>query len=79
MDNEQITSAKDLVSYAAQDNPAKMGDAFDSLMRDKISSVLQQTKEVLAKTMFGAEEDPSEEDSEQIEDEVEDEDTETDS
>ena len=74
MEETSVTSV-DLINYALEDNPTKMGDVFNNLVMQKVVDAVSTRKQELAQSMFdAAEEGDTEETTDQEEtDEIADE------
>ena len=42
----------DLINYALEDNPTKMGDVFNNLVMQRVADAVAAKKEELAQSMF---------------------------
>jgi len=76
---ENTVTTIDLINHAMENNPTKLGDAFNSLVMSKVVDAVSAKKSELQQSMFG-EDQPEEEsevvDQEQSEVETEDQETE---
>ena len=65
-------TVSDILDFSATQQPLKVGDAFDAVMRDKISQRLEAHKEMLAQSMFNDDEDEDFEDDIEVDEDDED-------
>lgn len=50
-------TVKDIIDFSAKESPTKVADAFDSIIRQKAASQLDNYREMVAQNMFSPEQD----------------------
>ena len=79
--SENEVSVRDLIHYSSKQKPVEFEDTFNELMRDKISTAIENKKVELAQNIIAqrqdVEEEPETEEEIEIEIEQEEEDAET--